>query len=254
MAVLRDKVAIVKGSANGIGKEITLTFAKEGEKVVIADYNVEALNEIVKEINDSGFTAFGLQVNVSEQEAVENMIQQAIDPFEKVDILVNNAGVGDQMQAAANVENATWERVMNINKNGVMYGIRSISKHFEQTGGGPIINRSSLSGVQGGRDGFTYTAAKHAFVGMTKNVASHYSPLNIRCNAIARGNVETPFAKNNFTNIDQFGMQQALRVVDMMTKSATPDEIANIALFLASEQATILNGVVIQADGGWSAY
>lgn len=79
---------------------------------------------------------------------------------------------------------------MNINENGVMYGIRAISKFFEQTGGGPIINRSSLTGVQDGRDGFTYTAAKHAFVGMTKNVASHYSPLNIRCNAIARGNVE----------------------------------------------------------------
>lgn len=254
MDLLKDKVAIVTGSASGIGKEIALTFAKEGAKVVVADYNEEALNQVVSEMNEKGYTAFGVQVNVAEHEAVENMIQQAINEFEKVDILVNNAGVGDQMQAAGNVDNAVWDRVMNINVNGVMYGIRAILKHFEQTGGGQIINMSSLSGVQGGRGGLAYTAAKHAVVGMTKNVASHYGPLNVRCNAIAPGNVETPFAKNNFTNIDPFGMQQALRGVNMMTKSATPDEIANIALFLASDQATILNGVVITADGGWSAY
>lgn len=143
---------------------------------------------------------------------------------------------------------------MNINENGVIYGIRANLKHFEQTGGGPIINRSSLTGVQDGRDRFTYTAVKHAFVGMTKNVASHYSPLNIPCNAIAPGNVEIPFAIYNFTHIDQFGMQQALRVVNMMTKSTVPSEIRNIALFLTSDQATILNGVVIQADSSWSTH
>jgi len=254
MGLLKDKVAIVTGSASGIGKEIALAYAQKGAKVVVADFNQEALETVVNEIVANGQVAYGVQVNVADQAAVENMINKSIEHFGKVDILVNNAGVGDNMQAAGNVENATWERVMNINVNGVMYGTRAILKHFEETGSGHIINMSSLSGVQGGRGGFTYTAAKHAVVGMTKNVASHYGPLNIRCNAIAPGNVETPFAKNNFTNLDQFGMKQSTRGLATMTKSALPSEIANIAVFLASEKATILNGVVITADGGWSAY
>ena len=254
MGQLQDKVAIITGSGAGIGKEIALTYAKEGAKVVIADFNEEALKATVTELKEVGFEAFGVKVNVANEDDVQSMIVQSIEQFGKVDILVNNAGVGDNMQAAGNVEDAIWTRVMDINVTGVMRCIRAVLPHFEENGGGTIVNMASLTGVVGGRGGFSYTAAKHAVVGMTKNVASQYGPLNVRSNAIAPGDVKTDFAKNNFTNLDQFGLTQATRGVNLMTRSAEVSDIANIALFLASEQSSILNGVVIAADGGWSAY
>ncbi len=253
MKLLENKVAIITGSGSGIGKEIATTYAQEGAKVVIADFNEEALNTTVKELTDAGFTAFGVQVNVAKEEDVQRMVEESIAKFDRVDILVNNAGVGDNMQAAANVDDDTWNRVMDINVTGVMRCMRQILPHFEEQGGGTIINMASLSGVMGGRGGLTYTAAKHAVVGMTKNVASHYGPLNIRANAIAPGHIETGFSAK-MTNLDPFGMQQATRGVNMITKAGKPSDVANIALFLASEQSHLINGIVITADGGWSAY
>ena len=253
MALLENKVAIITGSGAGIGKEIATTYAKEGAKVVIADFNEEALNATVNELNESGYIAFGVQVNVAKEEDVQQMIEATIAQFNRIDILVNNAGVGDHMQAAANVDDETWNRVMDINVTGVMRCIRRILPHFEEHGGGTIINMASLAGVTGGRGGLTYTAAKHAVVGMTKNIASHYGPLNIRANAIAPGHVETGFSAK-MTKLDPFGMKQATRGTNMMTKAGQVSDIANIALFLASEQSSLINGVTITADGGWSAY
>lgn len=253
MKLLENKVAIITGSGSGIGKEIATTYAQEGAKVVIADFNEEVMNATVKELIDAGYTAMGVKVNVSNEEDVQRMVEESIAKFGRIDILVNNAGVGDNMQAAANVEDDIWNRVMDINVTGVMRCIRRILPHFEKNGGGTIVNMASLSGVMGGRGGLTYTAAKHAVVGMTKNVASHYGPLNIRANAIAPGHVETGFSAK-MTNIDPFGMKQATRGVNMITKAGQVSDIANIALFLASDQSQLINGVVITADGGWSAY
>ncbi|KMY44638.1 3-ketoacyl-ACP reductase [Bacillus sp. FJAT-27916] len=253
MKLLENKVAIITGSGSGIGKEIATTYAQEGAKVVIADFNEEVMNATVKELIDAGYTAMGVKVNVSNEEDVQRMVEESIAKFGRIDILVNNAGVGDNMQAAANVEDDIWNRVMDINVTGVMRCIRRILPHFEENGGGTIVNMASLSGVMGGRGGLTYTAAKHAVVGMTKNVASHYGPLNIRANAIAPGHVETGFSAK-MTNIDPFGMKQATRGVNMITKAGQVSDIANIALFLASDQSQLINGVVITADGGWSAY
>lgn len=181
------------------------------------------------------------------------MIDEAIEKFGRVDILVNNAGVGDNMQAAANVEDDTWDRVMSINLNGVMYALRKVIPHFQENGGGTIINMASISGLTGGRGGLAYTAVKHAVVGMTKNVASQYGPQNIRCNAIAPAQVQTGFAAS-MDNIDSFGMEVAVRGVNMLPKAGTVDDIANIALFFASEDSAYVNGVTLAADAGWSAY
>ncbi len=194
MGRLYEKVAIITGSGAGIGKEIARTYAKEGAKVVIADFAEEAMNETVKELTEAGHEAYGVQVNVADNEQVEKMINESIEKYGRVDILVNNAGVGDNMQAAANVEDNTWNRVLDINLSGVMYGMRKIIPHFQENGGGTIVNMSSITGLTGGRGGLAYTAVKHAVVGMTKNVASQYGSENIRCNAIAPGSIETGFA------------------------------------------------------------
>lgn len=253
MKRLDNKVAIITGSGSGIGKEIAFTYAREGAKVVIADFSEEAMNQTVEELKKAGHETYGVKVNVAVNEDIERLIDDVIREYGQIDILVNNAGVGDNMQAAANVEDATWNRVIDINLNGVMYGMRKVIPHFQERGAGTIINMASISGLTGGRGGLAYTAVKHAVVGMTKNVASQYGPENIRCNAIAPGHVETGFGAA-MDNVDKFGMEIATRGVNLMAKAGTVEEVANIALFLASDESSLINGVALAADGAWSAY
>ena len=250
---LEGKVAIITGSGAGIGKEIALSFAKEGAKVVIADFNEEALNQTVNELKELGYDALGTLVNVAIEDDVSRMVDSTVETFGKVDILVNNAGVGDNMQAAANVEDDIWNRVMSINVDGVMRIMRKVIPVFLDNGGGTFVNMASIAGLTGGRGGITYTAAKHAVVGMSKNVASHYGPQNIRCNVIAPASVETGFAAS-MTNVDEFGMEAATRGLNLLPKAGQVQDIANIALFLASEESSYINGVALAADAGWSAY
>ncbi len=253
MGRLQEKVAIITGSGSGIGKEIAMTFAGEGAKIVVADFNQAGLEQTVSELKSLGAEAIGVHVNVSKEEDISNMIEEAVKAFGTVDILVNNAGISDHMMAAGNVTDEVWERVMDINVTSVMRGARKVLPIFLEKGKGNIINMASISGLTGGRGGLAYTASKHAVVGMTKNIASQYGPQNIRCNAIGPAHVPTPLT-NNMSNIDEFGMRIATRGVGLMTKAGTTKEIANIALFLASEESAYINGVTIAADFGWSAY
>lgn len=253
MAKLQDKVAIITGSGSGIGKAIALTYGKEGAKVVVADFNEQGMNETVEELKALGAEAIGVRVNVTAEEDIVKMVEQTVEAFGTVDILVNNAGVSDQMAAAGNVTDDIWERVMDINVTSVMRGVRKVLPIFQEQGHGNIINMASISGLTGGRGGLAYTASKHAVVGMTKNIASQYGPQNIRCNAIGPAHIPTPLT-TNMKNIDEFGMSVATRGVNMMPKAGTTQEIANIALFLASDDSTYISGVTLAADFGWSAY
>src|SRR5699024_1687768 len=160
----------------------------------------------------------GMKVNVAVEEDVAKMIDGTVAEFGRVDILVNNAGVGDNMEAAANVKDETWERAMDVNVKGVMRSLRKVIPVFIENGGGTIVNMASNTGLTGGRGGLAYTATKHAVVGMTKNVASQYGPQNIRCNAIAPAQIETGFAAS-MTNVDEFGMKAATRGLELMPKA-----------------------------------
>lgn len=253
MGRLSEKVALITGGANGIGKAIAARYAQEGAKIVIADFNEEALNATVENFKNAGHEAFGVQVNVAVEEDVQRMVDDAVAHFGRVDILVNCAGVLDYMQAAHNVDDDIWNRVMDINVGGVMRGMRKILPLFTEQGGGVIVNLASIAGITGGRAGLTYTAAKHAVAGMTKNVASHYGEQGVRCNGIAPAQVETGLTQS-IEGYDMFGLKQSTRGVQLMNRAAQPEEIANIALFLASDESSYVNGVVLAADAGWSAY
>jgi Dehydrogenases with different specificities (related to short-chain alcohol dehydrogenases) len=253
MGRLQDKAAIITGSGSGIGKAIALAYGREGAKIVVADFDKQGMERTVAELKELGVEAIGVQVNVTKEEDIAAMFEEAMKVFGTVDILVNNAGTADRMQAAANVEDEVWNRVMDINVTVVMRGIRKALPIFLEKGRGTIVNMASISGLTGGRGGLAYTASKHAVVGMTKNVASQYGPQNIRCNAIGPAFIPTPLTLN-MANVDAFGMEAATRGTGLMPRPGSPEEIANIALFLASDESSYLNGVTIAADSGWSAY
>ncbi|RUS45085.1 SDR family NAD(P)-dependent oxidoreductase [Cohnella sp. AR92] len=253
MGRLQDKVAVITGSGSGIGKDIALTYGREGAKIVVADFDKKGMDQTVAELKERGVEVLGVQVDVTKEEDISRMFEQALAAFGTVDILVNNAGTVDRMQAAANVEDEVWNRVMDINVTSVMRGIRKALPIFLEKGHGTIVNMASISGLTGGRGGLAYTASKHAVVGMTKNVASQYGPQNIRCNAIGPAFIPTPLTLN-MSNADAFGTEIATRGVGLMPRPGTTQEIANIALFLASDESSYMNGVTVAADSGWSAY
>lgn len=253
MGKLQDKVAIITGSGAGIGQAIAFAYAEEGAKIVIADFNEQALNDTVATLTAKGVEAIGVKVNIAIEEDVAKMIDTTVDKFGTVDILVNNAGIMDNMQAAENVEDAVFERVMSINVGGVMRTTRKVLPLFKEKQAGVIINMASVAGITGGRGGFAYTASKHAVVGMTKNVASQYGPQNIRCNAIAPAFIPTALSTSQ-DNIDAFGLEIASRGTSIMPRPGATEEIAKVALFLASDDASYVSGQVIAADFGWSAY
>ncbi|RCW43501.1 SDR family oxidoreductase [Paenibacillus prosopidis] len=251
---LNHKVAVVTGAASGMGKAIAELYAKEGAKVVVADLNEVAIFAVVDGINQAGGTAIGITANVMKEEEIQAMVDKAVEQFGSVDILVNNAGIMDGFRLIDTVEDDLWNRVIDINLTGPMRAIRKALPIMLAKGEGIIINIASTAGITGGKGGVAYTASKHGLVGLTKNVGYMHAKSGIRCNAIAPGGVRTNIV-HTLGNIDMAGMKtfregegtQRLEAVD-------PIEIANIALFLASEDSRFINGAVIAADGGWTAY
>jgi NAD(P)-dependent dehydrogenase (short-subunit alcohol dehydrogenase family) len=252
---LHNKVAVVTGAGSGMGKEIAKLYAQEGASVVLADIAEGPLNDVVQEIKQSGGTATGVVSNVAKEEDIQNLIDTAVNEFGSLDVLVNNAGIMDRMTAAADVTDELWERVFAVNVNGPMRAIRKALPIMIKQGHGVIINTASVGGLFGSRAGAAYTASKHAVVGLTKNVGFQYANLGIRCNAIAPGGVETNIGAD-LANADMaaLGMQRAMIGMGVNPRTGQPNEIAKVALFLASDDSSFVNGTVITADAGWTAY
>ena len=230
---LKDKVAIVTGAASGMGKEIAILFAREGANVVVSDLNETGAKEVANDIANSGGTAISVVTNVAKEEDISKMIDAAIDHFGTLDILVNNAGIMDNFMPADKVTDEMWERVFSVNMLGVMRATRKALPIFLGKEKGVIINTASSAGLTGSRAGAAYTASKHAVVGYTKNVGFQYAVKGIRCNAIAPGGVNTNIG-TSMSEPDEFGMSRAMAGASFNPRSGEPEEIATIALFLAS--------------------
>lgn len=255
MKKLENKVSIVTGAGAGMGKAIALLFAAEGSKVVAADIDQKRLDVLKKEIKEKGGEITTIIANMAKEEDIENMINTAITNYGTLDILVNNAGIMDSFQPVGEVENAMWERVMKINVEGPFKAMRSAVKIFLTKGKGNIINICSIGGLKGGAAGAAYTTSKHALVGLTKNTGYMYSKSGIRCNAIAPGAVNTSIAETiDMTKITPLVNDRIMTGMALNPRAGEPSEIANAALFLASDEASFVNAAVFVVDGGWSAY
>lgn len=250
---LDNKIAIITGGAAGMGSAITETIAKAGAKVVIADLELEAAKELAEKIKENGGSALAVETDVSSKESLESMFKETLEEFGTVDILVNNAGIMDGREAVADVPDDLWEKVMGTNLNSVFYASKMAIKIFLEKGSGTILNIASVAGLHGARGGASYTAAKHAVVGLTRNSAYMYAEKGIRVNAIAPGTIDTGILDSADEEND-FGAERQELGKATNPRSGDPQEIADAALFLVSPEASFVNGVVLVVDGGWTSY
>lgn len=228
-------------------------YAQEGAKVVVADVNFAGSEVTVAEIAENNGVAIAVAGNIAQEEDVQKMIALAVDTYGTLDILVNNAGIMDNMVPAADLTDELWDKVLAINLTGTMRTTRKALSLFTKKKSGVIVNIASVAGLNGSRAGAAYTASKHAIVGLTKNVAFQYSELGIRCNAIAPGGVNTNIG-TTMSEPNEFGLARATAGASFNPRSGEPEEIAKVALFLASDDASFVNGTVVTADSGWTAY
>jgi NAD(P)-dependent dehydrogenase (short-subunit alcohol dehydrogenase family) len=250
---LSNKVAIVTGAASGMGKAIAELFAAEGAKVVASDLNLDGVAEVVRGIEAEGGTALAVKTNVASEEDVERLFDETLKAYGTLDILINNAGIMDNFVPAADVTDELWEKVFAVNMTGPMRTTRRALKIFTEKQSGVIVNVASVGGLNGSRAGAAYTASKHALIGFTKNVGFQYAKLGIRCNAIAPGGVNTNIAAS-MTQPNPFGSERAMAGISINPRAGEPEEIAKVALFLASDDSSFVNGAVVVADAGWTAY
>lgn len=250
---LQDKVTVVTGAGSGMGKAIAMLYAQEGAKVVISDINSDSANAVVEEIKSSGGEAISVVANVAEEADIQNLIDATVSAYGTVDVLVNNAGIMDNFEPAGDIEDGNWERIFAVNTTSVMRLTRKVLPIFLEKAQGVIINVASAGGLYGARAGAAYTASKHAVVGFTKNTGFMYAPQGVRCNAIAPGGVETNISAS-MTGISEFGMGRIQPGLAINPRVGKSEEIAKVALFLASDDSSFVNGTVITADAGWTAY
>lgn len=251
---LQGKVALVTGAGSGMGRAMALRFAAEGAKVVAAEWNETTLNQVVAEIRGKGGTVHGVKGNVAERAEAEGMVQAAVDTFGRIDVLANNAGVMDVNQGVAEMSDDVYRRVMGINVDGPVFTTRAAVKHMVESGGGSIVNSASVAAVSGAAAGAAYTISKHAILGLTRSTAYVYGPKGIRCNALIIGAVKTNIMQSvDMSKMDPYGSQRFQAYYGLIPAQLEPEDVANVALFLASDEAKMVNGAFVNADGGWRA-
>ena len=247
---LTGKIAIVTGASSGMGAAITKLFAEQGATVVALARRKERLDELAAQ--NSNIVPY--VADVTKNIDIEDVVKFTTEKFGKIDILVNNAGIMDDMLPLDELSDEMWDKVLSVNTAGVMKMSRAVVKEMLKKKSGAIVNISSLGGLYGGRAGTAYTASKHATVGLTKSTAFMYAKEGIRCNAICPGGVATEIAQNSMKNPSKSGLAKTMVGMPLNPRVAEAGEIANVALFLASGASSVLNGAIIAADSGWSAY
>lgn len=248
---LDGKVALVTGAGSGIGRATAARFVREGAKVVASDLAEAGLASLAQELQAAGHnTLTTIRGDVSAREDAEKMVEAAVDTYGGIDILVNNAGIMDGFSTVAEMDDALFSRVLGVNLWGPMFTMRKALSYMLPAGAGSIVNIASVAGLNGARGGAAYTSSKHAVVGLSKSLAFQYAQKGIRCNVVCPGPVATNISVNN---PNMFGLERSQVTFASIVRQGQPDELASAILFLASDEASFVNGEVLVVDGGWTA-
>jgi NAD(P)-dependent dehydrogenase (short-subunit alcohol dehydrogenase family) len=240
------RAAVVTGAGSGIGLATARKLAEQGAWVLAGDISVERLEQLARVAGIE--TLVG---DVSVRTDAEELVDTAVARFGRLDILVNNAGVVDRFLPIAELTDEVWEHVLGVNLAGPMYTCRVAVPALLASGGGTIVNVSSVGGVVGGRAGCAYTVSKHGLIGLTRSIASHYARDGIRCVAVCPGGVDTGMPLGGEPSDRGLETLQLTQIT--MPRLASAEEIADVILFAASDEASFVNGAIIVADGGWTS-
>ncbi|MHB1017804.1 MAG: SDR family NAD(P)-dependent oxidoreductase [Coriobacteriia bacterium] len=251
MAGFEGKVALITGGGSGIGREASLGFARGGAKVVVADVDEVGGNETVEMVAAAGSEATFIRTDVSKPEEVEAAVAAAVDRFGGLHIVVNNAGIGGEANLTGDYSLEGWHKVIDINLNGVFYGMRYGIPAILASGGGSIVNVSSILGLVGWATAPAYVTAKHGVSGLTKAAATEYAQQGIRVNSVHPGFIETPLlTKAGITpGTDGYAFIAGKHA---MNRLGTADEVARLIVWLASEEASFVTGSNVAVDGGYT--
>ncbi|MCC6611838.1 MAG: glucose 1-dehydrogenase [Anaerolineae bacterium] len=247
---LQDKVALVTGAGSGIGREITKLFAAEGAQIVAADVVATGLDTLAQEVSAGDTRLKTIVGDVSVRADAEQLVDTALDVYGTLDIVVNNAGIMDDFMPLADLDDSLWRKVMGVNLDGPMFICRKALQTMLANEKGVIVNVASIGGLFGGRAGVSYTASKHAVIGLTRSIAYQYAKKGIRCNVVCPGGVATNIS---IRNPSPLGYERLQTTLPAAIRTAQPEELARVVLFLASDDGSFVNGEVLVADGGWTA-
>ena len=243
---LKDKKAIVTGAGQGIGRSIALKLAQEGADVVIAEMNPDTGTQTAKEVQAMGRKALSVFLDVANQKQVQAMVDQVLKAWKRIDILVNNAGF-DRPGNLLKVREEDWDAVMGVHLKGTLNCIQAVAPHMIENGYGRIINLSSVWVKRGAVSEISYSSAKAGIIGLTKSVARELGRYQINVNAILPGLILTP-------TIAKMAEKYQNMIIENtpLKRGGKPEEVANVAAFLASDEASFVTGAMIEVSGGWN--
>ena len=249
---LKNKVAIVTGGNSGIGEAIAETFAREGAKVVVASLGASCRDNIAKKLKAMGAEYLMIPCDISKEEDVKNVFDKTIKKFKRVDVMINNAGVLEKgLLPIDKFKSEDWEWVTRINTFGTMLCMKYASNVMLKQKGGSIVNISSIAGARG-FGGSVYCSTKAAMLGLTRNSAMRFAGTGIRCNAICPGSVLTPMTTGTSSNLDPDMYGAMENYGNLNVGICKPEDIANVALFLASDESSAITGQELVVDKGYS--
>ncbi|MDV6233014.1 SDR family NAD(P)-dependent oxidoreductase [Rhodococcus cercidiphylli] len=255
MTRLADKVAIVTGSGNGMGRAMATLFAANGAAVAVTDVSEQDGAETVRLIEEAGGRASFWHVDVSDEAEVSSVFEQVSATFGKIDILVNNAGIAGVDKPTDEVTEAEWDAVFAVDVKGVFFCTKHVIGHLRANGGGSIVNISSIYGLVGSHEMAPYHAAKGAVTIMTKKDAATYGRDRIRVNSVHPGTILTPFVRE-LAERSEGGLRGYLDIMEPkhpIGHVGEPEDVANAVLFLASDEARFVHGAALVVDGGYTA-
>ena len=249
MKILENKVALVTGGGMGIGRATALAYASEGAKVVVADINEKAGNNVVTELTKNGCEAIFIKVNIASPSEQESLVKETVKHFGGLHIACNNAAISAPAFPVIEYPLDVWDTVLSINLSGVFYGIRSQIPAMLTSGGGSIVNISAMLGQVGKKNTAAHVATKHGVVGLSKAVALEYAEQNIRVNVVGPSYIKTPMLTNAF---DDEGMKVLEKLIPM-NRLGEASEVAELILWLSSSKSSFVTGSYYGVDGGYLA-